>query len=801
MGVSNDLNICCFLDRSAKAHSSAIAMCCDGVYYTYAELNAHVNRLTDSLRSLGCRKGTRIAYVAGNRPEVVELFFAAARLGAVFAPISADDSSEESLRKLRILAPEVAVFDEQTIRLSAAAAKQIVSLRQILFLGSYQRRGWLTYEQLLAAGRDVYYAEPVDGNEPCLVFFTSGFTDTPKAAAFSHSSLIGYIQTAFAAADIEPDGTGLVSLPMCNIAGFISVLSTFYFHRRLVIMPQFDAAAWIRIVQDERVTRAFMPPYQLSAVLACPALNHRSLKSLMRLQYGGDSMPPALVLDALKKLPPHVKLRNVYGFTEAICKVAQLRHEDYEFDDDEDTAIKIIRLNSIGRARSGVDMIISDGKSEMPRGEIGELLVRTPYHMLGYIDPLTHEIEPCADEWLHTSDMGFMDDQGYIFLVGHKMPAFVDVQEPASAIRADSIEIFPCVVDSERLSAIPAPNDASAPLFLQILDSMRCLYQHQDLTALRRSYFDLIPELISASAYGLHLASAVESKPAEQAGDMLKWEMPTFDKLNLTVLSSAAQTDAPVKGLQVLDSITLQEMNERMAPDYWLCAPMFRADHSIIGVLSFIRCGKDWPFTSYEQGLLRILSNHMGLAISNALDHARLQERVALADEVLQIIAYGILETDVQGRVLFANRSAAQMLSDSCGGSIVQAVQHNTAVMNGKSLTSFMSRCDLHSHPDGLCVRTIRSDGGHLISLLYQSAHTPDLSSLNGLLSKREFEILTQIVEGLGNNEIARALCISENTVKYHLKSMFKKLGVCNRAELICKAYTAGREYAWHEFN
>ena len=151
-----DTNICSFLDRSAKEHPDAVALCFSGAHFRYAEIYTQVNRLADSLRALGCKAGMRIAYAAGNRPEAVTVCYAAARLGAVLAPVSADGSNDETLSKLKIIAPEIVFYDEKSVRLSALAAKQVPSLRHAVVMGSaVQRRGCLRYDQLLADGRDL----------------------------------------------------------------------------------------------------------------------------------------------------------------------------------------------------------------------------------------------------------------------------------------------------------------------------------------------------------------------------------------------------------------------------------------------------------------------------------------------------------------------------------------------------------------------------------------------------------------------------------------------------------------------
>ncbi|MDO4572585.1 MAG: AMP-binding protein [Clostridia bacterium] len=791
------MNISCFVDQSARRRPDAVALCCEGEYLSYRELLSRINRLANALRLLDCRPGWRIAYVAGNRMEMVELYFAASRLGAVFAPVSPDGSNAETLNKLAIVAPDIVILDEKSIRLSLPIQTTCPSVRRLIAFGGV-RRGCIPYDIFMETGADTDCCLECPDDAPNLIFFTSGFTGKPKAVAFAQSCFAEYIKTAFVQSAPELDGVSIVSMPMYNMAGFLSVISTMYYGRKLVIMKRFDAGEWIRLVREERVTRAFIPSYQLAQIIAHPALDLASMKSLQRLQYGGDFTPPAVVLDALKKLPPHVKLRNIYGLTEAVFKVSQLRHEDYELEagEDEDVARKMLRLNSIGRANDGVDMIISDGSREMPRGEIGEILVRKSGRMLGYVNPETHEIEPFRGEWLHTSDMGYMDENGYVFIVGQKLDAFMETRDE-KPLYAGSIEVLPSMIDNARLSIPPSLEMMSVPLFFQILDSLKKLYTCLDIERLRYSYLEIIPTLIPASVYGLHLAEPADRAADSGMTDVLKWKKPPFDELRVSVLNTSPLAEGEETRREILDCLPIRELTERLTPDHCLCAPMFCADQSLIGVLSFMRLGSGNMFTPHERGLLRIIANHMGLAITNALEYGRLREQVALGNDILQIIEYGVLETDASGRLLRQNHCAAKILEEDHEGRIWAAMLENIRGMAAQGASMRNATCAYRGMADQLCVRTVRSGRGRLITLLYFPAHTPGFSHLKKLLSKREYEILTCLTAGCSNGEIAQTLMISENTVKFHLKRMFKKLGVSNRAELLCKAYASARELEW----
>jgi acyl-CoA synthetase (AMP-forming)/AMP-acid ligase II len=184
------------------------------------------------------------------------------------------------------------------------------------------------------------------------------------------------------------------------------------------MMRYFIPEDWIVLVESSDITTAFLAPYFLAQILESPILPHANMASLKTLNCGGDYIPPKIILSALDRLPGHIELRFVYGLTETTFDVAMLRPKDFCT---RENAKYEARLSTIGKTMPGVSAIIANSNdSELPAGSIGELLVHTPRKMLGYIDSETHQIIPHNSYWLHTGDLGYMDQDGYIFLTGKK---------------------------------------------------------------------------------------------------------------------------------------------------------------------------------------------------------------------------------------------------------------------------------------------------------------------------------------------------------------------------------------------
>jgi acyl-CoA synthetase (AMP-forming)/AMP-acid ligase II len=197
-------------------------------------------------------------------------------------------------------------------------------------------------------------------------------------------------------------------------------MTTLFAGRKLVLMRQFEAATWLRLVAEERVTHAFLVPTMVKQLLDAPELGTRDLSSLRSLAYGGAAMPVSVVRRALEAFPPSVGFVNAFGQTETTSTLTILGPEDHRLTGSAiEVEMKLRRLSSIGRPLPDVELTVVDEEGRtLPPGAVGEILVRTPRVMTGYAGDAASGID--AAGWLHTRDMGWIDEEGYAFLAGRK---------------------------------------------------------------------------------------------------------------------------------------------------------------------------------------------------------------------------------------------------------------------------------------------------------------------------------------------------------------------------------------------
>ncbi len=428
---------------------------------TYAAMSARVNRLAHSLRALGVGPGRRLAVMATNSPALVEVYYACARLGGRFVPLNYRVKREEAAFMLAAAEPSVVLADERYLDLIDSARPGLSQLREVAVLDG-ERSGLPTLEGLIAAGSDVELTLEVDDEAPSLLLFTSGTTAQPKGVELSSRSLSLYVMNTMGPADpaaaLEKT---LVSVGIYHIAGFTSILSSIWGGRSLVLLPQFDAGAWLAAVERERITHAFVVPTMLKRLMDEPDFDSHDLASLQLLTYGAAPMPLEVVRSAIDAFS--CGLMNAYGQTESTSALTYLGPEDHRLDGppaaDEK---KRRRLRSVGRPMGDVELSIRDpagnsADASLAAGIEGEVWARSARVMQDYLNQADATAAAVSDGWLHTGDYGYLDDEGYLFITGRVKELIIRGGENISAGEIEAVlQSHPVVAEAAAIG-VPDP--------------------------------------------------------------------------------------------------------------------------------------------------------------------------------------------------------------------------------------------------------------------------------------------------------------------------------------------------------
>lgn len=408
------MNLAMVLDIPAMIVTEHPALIDGAGEQTYEYLRAAVARAAGLLAARGVGPGDRVGILATNRREVVEVLFATASRGATAVPMNYRAKRDE-LAHLLADSGAKALFVEQRY-LELVEPVRPAGLTDVLVLDDpagypAARDGAETDDELA----------DVDDDGLAILLYTSGTTSLPKGVMLTHGALAGYVMSANDAADGTEEGRSLLAAPLYHVAGITSLLNALYTGRTTVLLPQFEPGAWLEAVERHRVTHAFLVPTMLALVLDHPGLAGADLSSLRALTYGAAPMPPAVLRRALDAFGSTVSWSGAYGQTETTATVAVLGPDDHRLEGTpEEVEAKLRRLSSVGRPLDDVELrIVDPDGAPLEPGQVGEVQLRTYRAMQGYWGAQDKTRVTLDDEgWVHTGDLGSVDDEGYLFLAG-----------------------------------------------------------------------------------------------------------------------------------------------------------------------------------------------------------------------------------------------------------------------------------------------------------------------------------------------------------------------------------------------
>jgi acyl-CoA synthetase (AMP-forming)/AMP-acid ligase II len=403
------------LHRAIKQQPDAIASVFQGRRRSYAELGARVGRLASALRKLGVRPGDRIGMLSLNSDRYLEYYLAVCWAGAAANPLNIQWSAAQIAYALDDSDTRVLIVDDAHKEIAAELPARSKCIRTVIYAGEAELpAGMMSYEALVAA------AEPVEdayrsGDDLAGVFYTGGTTGLPKGVMLSHANLYSNALSLLAEGLAGHGCVGLHATAMSHVAGcaFISaLLLRGACHVIVPSYPSFNAAAVLESIQREKVTECYLLPIMLQMLVEHPDVGKFDLESLDAVMYGSSPISDTLIERATAVLPA-ARFFQVYGMTETALAATILPPHYHTTE-----GRKLGKGRSAGRATFCAEVRIVDalGK-EVPTGVVGEIAVRSPSVMLGYWNKPQETAAVVRDGWMHTGDGGFMDKDGFVFVV------------------------------------------------------------------------------------------------------------------------------------------------------------------------------------------------------------------------------------------------------------------------------------------------------------------------------------------------------------------------------------------------
>ena len=399
-----DVRVADVIRGHATRRPEAIALRNGERELSYGELDERSNRLAQALLARGVGAGTRVAYLDRSSPEVVELLFAASKVGAVLVPLNWRLAPPELAAVLEDAKAPVLIAGPAFREVADGLLQRLSPAPDLVVVGE-------GYEAWLAAHQPRDPGGRGDAGDVIVQMYTSGTTGVPKGVLTTHGNLAVTAQTS-QRWGFDERSVSLTPLPMFHIGGIGWAYCGLWHGATTVLVSEFDAESVLDVLERRRVTNAVLVPTMLQMLTAVPGAAERDYSALRSIAYGAAPITTTVLKASMRTFG--CALFGLYGLTESTGGVVALEPEDHDPGGPREHL-----LRSAGRPYPWVELRVVDPVGGRPLGprEVGEVWLRGPNVTCGYFNrPAETAATLTPDGWLRTGDGGYLDEDGYLFL-------------------------------------------------------------------------------------------------------------------------------------------------------------------------------------------------------------------------------------------------------------------------------------------------------------------------------------------------------------------------------------------------
>ncbi|WP_019377083.1 acyl-CoA synthetase [Virgibacillus halodenitrificans] len=402
------------LARTRERTPDKFAIAYNNLRLTYKDLDNRVNQTARAFIEAGMKKGDMITVMSRNSLDFVISIFALARIGAVMIPINYMLTKEDITYILEhaevtglIASEEYASVLDQSAEGLNIAHRYLMDMKEP---DNNNLSAWTPLSVISTQQSSDFVDVVIEDDDLAQVLYTSGTESRPKGVMLTHKSIISEYVSCIFDGKMEARDIAIHALPLYHSAQLHVFLGpSVYIGSSGIILGAATPEVILKTIEEEGATQLFCPPTVWIALLRHPDFDKRNLSTLEKCYYGAAIMPREILKELAERLP-NAKFWNFYGQTEVAPLATALQPED-----------QLRKLGSAGVATLHVQTKIVDEKGiEVARGDVGEIVHRTPHAMKGYLHDPEKTAEAFRNGWFHSGDLGTMDEEGYITIVDRK---------------------------------------------------------------------------------------------------------------------------------------------------------------------------------------------------------------------------------------------------------------------------------------------------------------------------------------------------------------------------------------------
>ncbi len=420
----------------------------------YREMDERVNRLANALLLRGIQKRDHIGLLTQNSREMLEVFFAAGKIGAVNVPVNTRLSGPEIAYILNNANVKTLFLGENFIGTIEKIKGKLPSILDYIVINKKGNGDFKNYEEILSTGHPIRPEVRLQDDDDAFIIYTAGTTGKPKGAILTHKNLVINAMTTIQETSFSlprrPDlpliDQKVMSItPFFHIAGILSVVKNMVGLIPMVI-EDFDPARLLKAIEAERVTYLFLVPAMWLLVLNHPDFKKYDLSSLRTAAYGADITPNALKERILEAFP-NAGLYEAFGQTEMTATAVFMKHQD-----------ALRKEGSVGLPFFNVEVrVVDDRMKDVGVNEVGEIVYRGPGLFKGYYQNPEETQKAFEGGWFHSGDLVRRDEEGFIYVVDRKKDMIISGGENIYSAEVEAVLLTHPKIKEAAVIGVPDP--------------------------------------------------------------------------------------------------------------------------------------------------------------------------------------------------------------------------------------------------------------------------------------------------------------------------------------------------------